>query len=71
MFAEIDEMQFLPHKESSLEPPSQDRAKPHAYRAPTARPASGHVAFEICGQPPDDFLHDLPKPETESVMHWS
>jgi hypothetical protein len=64
-------MNLFVRKDLAAEKPIQDRARPHAYKAPPVKPATGHVACEICGQPPDDFLHDLPATETEPRLRWS
>ena len=50
---------------------AQDPAKPHAYEAPDQPPSSGHVACQVCGLAPDDFVHDVAKADANADMHWA
>jgi hypothetical protein len=52
---------------------AQAPAKTHAYKAPDAPASSGHIACQICGLAPDDFMHDAAKTDTDTDtdMHWA
>jgi hypothetical protein len=68
-------MGLFSHKAAPVEKPAVSRGQPHVYVAP-ARTVNGlHVSCQVCGQPPDDFLHTIvvaeAEPEAQTHLHWS